>query len=88
VCFDLSIADGCERQAASGAGQGRGGRREPDSLRPAAHDGNHFPRREMSGSQMEMDDLFGGAFASGAEVEKLAEDCASRRQKVLTFLIS
>ena len=48
-------------------------RREPDSLRPAAHDGNHFPRREMSGSQMEMDDLFGGAFASGAEVEKLAE---------------
>jgi len=42
----------------------------------------------MSGSQMEMDDLFGGVFASGAEVEKLAEDCASRRQKVLTFLIS
>jgi hypothetical protein len=27
----------------------------------------------MSGSQFEMDDLFDGAFANGAEVEKLAE---------------
>ena len=81
-------ANGRQRVGRGRGGEGRGGRREPDSLRPAAHDGNHFPRREMSGSQMEMDDLFGGAFASGAEVEKLAEDCASRRQKVLTFLIS